>query len=170
MTNQLKNFIKSAIHCLAKSGVDEPIKVLSPFIQSIYHSQYNRLVGHLNTCLNYQISYSNESGGYNDGTMKVIFLYPSSRPKLYEFKFTSVLKGDYTAPEGSNKAEFWCPTVSVTITEDVGKEVFWKGSENDFLQFKEKLKKELTNEEEINRLRHEIAEKQRLLAAMSKAS
>jgi hypothetical protein len=161
MTNQIKQFIKVAITELKKSGVENPIQLLAPLIQNINHSQYNRLSGHINTSTNYQISYSNISAGYNDGCMKAEFMFPNSKPKKYDFIFSSTLKGDY-------EHEYWVPEVKVKVTEDCGNLISFNGSEQELLQFEEIIKKELTNEEEIKKLKQDIAEKQKLLATITR--
>lgn len=161
MTNQMKQFFKSAIQCIQKYGVDEPVKVISPLIQNINHTQYNKLSGHINTCSSFRLSYFNKSNGYNDGCLMVHFEFPNSKTKMYQFDFSSKLNGDY------GKDEWWCPMISCSVTEDVDNTVAWNGSENDFLQFEKELMKELNNEEEINKLKQDIAEKQRQLAKLA---
>ncbi|MGB4660184.1 MAG: hypothetical protein WBI07_13465 [Mobilitalea sp.] len=160
MKNKMLQFFKESIQCLQKEGVNNPVKVISPLIQNINHSQFNKLVGHINTCSDFQLSYSNQSAGYNEGCMTALFKFPTSRPKMYQFNFAAMLKGDY------DKDEWWLPLVSCRITEDIGNEIAFRGMQNDFLQFENELIKELNNEEEITKLKQNIADMQRRLAIM----
>lgn len=169
MTNKVKEFFGYIIKYLSEEGIDNPIEMIAPLLYVLNQTQYQKLRGHIESSNEYQLSYRNISGGYNDGNLTVDFMFPSAKTKTYVFTFTSALKGNYRIGKEEINPEWWNPSISISMSESVGSAT-WNGDKKELKKYVDELSKMLDGEAEIIKLKLEIAEKQRKLAEMTKAS
>jgi hypothetical protein len=169
MTNKAKELFGNIINYLSEEGIDNPVEMLTPLLYVLNQTQYQKLRGHIESSNEYQLSYRNISGGYNDGNLTVDFMFPSAKTKTYVFTFTSALKGNYRIGKEEINPEWWNPSISISMSESVGSAT-WNGDKKELKKYVDELSKMLDGEAEIIKLKLEIAEKQRKLAEMTKAS
>lgn len=159
MTDRQKKFYKKTVKILIKAKCDNPIKMLAPLVQNLNCTQYQKFLGHVNSCKSYTMSYSDESGGYTDGCLIINFFFDKAKSKKYCIEFTSDLVGEYGR-------EWWIPYINITVTQEVGS-ANWRGTEEDYLKFEREFNEMiLRNDSEINKLKEEIAVKQKQLAKL----
>ena len=171
MTNKVKELFANIIKYLSEEGIDNPVEMIAPLLYVLNQPQYQKLRGHIESSNGYQLCYRNLSGGYNDGNLTVDFLFPSAKTKTYVFAFTSALKGNYCIGKEDEELnpEWWNPSIDIMVSESVGF-VIWNGDKKELKKYVDDLNKMLNGEAEIIKLKQEIAEKQRMLASMTKAS
>lgn len=162
MTSKLREFYINAIEELTQEGISDPVSMLTPLIQNIKHSQYQKLLGHIISHTSCTMNYFNESEGYTDGCLIINFSFNREKSKRYYIEFTSKIVGDYGT-------EFDRPSVNVIIMHDVGS-VEWTGTKKEFENFTKQYTEAFNKKKEIEQLKVEISEKQRLLAKLTKVS
>ncbi|MDD3174557.1 MAG: hypothetical protein PHF63_13015 [Herbinix sp.] len=168
MTNKVKEFFSYIIKYLCEEGIDnqEAVKMVAPLLNVLNQPQYQKLRGQIESSNEYQLCYRNISGGYNDGNLTVDFSFPSAKTKTYVFTFSSALKGNYPIGKEETNPEWWNPTIDITVSEAVGSAT-WNADKKELKKYVDELTKTMNGDNEIMKLKQEIAEKQRKLAGMT---
>lgn len=178
MTEKVKEFLIYMVKCLKKEGLINPVELIAPLAKQLCTPQYQKLLGHIISSESYQFTYNNSSGGYTNGTLNICFNFKTTKSKSYILDFMidkrlnkycdcKETDPDYVQAHHccGNDCDFFVPQVAVTFVQDVGI-VNWNGTQKDLWKYTDELKKKIDNDEEINRLKYEIAQKQRQLAKM----
>jgi hypothetical protein len=146
MTNKVKGLFSDIIKYLSEEGIVNPVEMLAPLFYGLNQHKYQKLRGHIKSSNEYQLSYRNISGGYNDGNLIIDFMFPSANKKTYVLTFTSV---------------------DIVVSESVGS-ITWNGDKKELMKYVDELTKTLNGELEIIKLKQEIAKKQRKLKELTK--